>query len=186
MGEAKKKRDTLKTRLLQETERLSMEPSADESALVAELDGLDVIRVYRQPKARLERARMRPRLSHDNARWFEKNDPDAAAKAVVGWRLSPGGLYILHSVVETGGVLTCVTPSGIEGDSDWFDFIPDPEIEVTLSGDKYRFIRKGVELGYGARQDPQKVISAMAAFRADLDKDANPVAILREIALQFA
>ncbi len=185
MGEARKRRDVLKTRLLQEAERLSMAPSADESALVADLAELEIFRVYRQPKARLERARMQPRLSHDNARWFEKNDPDKAAQAVVGWRLSPGGLYILHSVVETGGVLTCVTPSGIDGDPDWFDFIRDPDIEVSLIGDKYRFIRKGVELGYGARQDPEKVILAMAGVRRDLDAGLNPKAILRAIALQF-
>ncbi len=185
MGEARKRQATLKTRLLQETDRLSMAPSADESALVAELDALDLIRVYRQPRARLEKARMRPRMSHDNARWFEQNDPDKKARAVTGWRLSPGGLYLLHSVVETGGVLTCVTPSGIEGDADWFDFIPDPEIEVSRTGDRYRFVRKGVELGYGARQDPQKVIDAMAGFRRELEAGANPQAILREIALQF-
>ncbi len=185
MGEARKKRDTLKVRLLQEAERLSMAPTEVESALVAELDALDLVRVYRQPKARLEKARMRPRLSHDNARWFEKNDPDKAAHAVTGWRLSPGGLYILHSVVETGGVMTCVTPSGIEGDPDWFDFIPDPDIEVSLSGERYSFVRKGVELGYGARQDPQKVIAAMAAVRRDLDAGKDPQAILRGLALQF-
>jgi len=185
MGEAKKRRDTLKTRLLQEAERLSMAPSADESALVAELGTLEVVRVYRQPKARLEKARMRPRLSHDNARWFEKNDPDKAACAVTGWRVTPGGLYVLHSVVETGDVLTCVTPSGIEGDADWFDFIRDPEIDVSLTGDKYRFVRKGVELGYGARKDPQKVIVAMAGVRRDLDAGKTPEAILRDIALQF-
>ena len=162
-----------------------MAPSADESALIAELETLDVVRVYRQPRARLEKARMQPRLSHDNARWFEKNDPDKSARAVIGWRISPGGLYILHSVVETGGVLTCVTPSGIGGDPDWFDFVPDAEIEVSLTGDKYRFIRKGVELGYGARKDAPKVILAMAAIRRDLDAGVSPEAILRDIALQF-
>ncbi len=185
MGEARKKRDTLRTRLLQEAERLSMTPSADESALVAELDALAVVRVHRQPRARLDKARMRPRMSHDNARWFENNDPDKAARAVTGWRLSPGGLYILHSVVETGGVLTCVTPSGIEGDADWFDFIPDRDIEVVPAGERYRFVRKGVELGYGARKDPEKVIAAMAAVKRDLDAGRPPEAILREIALQF-
>lgn len=185
MGEARKRRDHLKTRLIEEADRLAMAPSAEESALVAELDGLDLIRVYRQPRARLEKARMRPRMSHDNARWFEKNDPEKKAKAITGWRLTPGGLYILHSVVETGGVLTCVTPSGIEGDADWFDFIPDPDIEVSLAGERYRFVRKGVELGYGARQDPQKVIEAMAGFKRELEAGATPQAILREIALQF-
>ena len=185
MGEARKRRDHLKTRLLEEAERLSMAPSADESALVAELDGLDIIRVYRQPRARLEKARMRPRMSHDNARWFEQNDPDKKARAVIGWRLSPGGLYILHSVVETGGVLTCVTPSGIQGDPDWFDFLPDPDIELSLKGDRYTFVRKGTELGYGARQDPQKVIAAMAEVKRDLEAGKAPDTILREIALQF-
>jgi len=185
MGEARKRRDTLRTRLLAEVDRLSMPPSAEEQALVAELDALDIIRVYRQPKARLDKARMRPRMSHDNARWFEKNDPDKAARAITGWRLSPGGLYILHSAVETGGVLTCVTPSGIEGDTDWFDFLPDPDIEVSLVGDRYRFVRKGVEMGYGARQDPGKVIAAMAKVRRDLEAGANPQATLRDIALQF-
>ena len=185
MGEAKRRQNVLKTRLLQEAERLSMAPSADESALVAELAELEIVRVFRQPPARLERARMQPRLSHDNARWFEKNDPDKAAHAVTGWRLSPGGLYILHSVVETGDILTCVTPSGIDGDPDWFDFIRDPDIEVLLTGDRYRFVRKGVEMGYGARKDPEKVIAAMAAVRRDLDAGMNPEAILRSIALQF-
>ncbi len=185
MGEAKKRKDTLKTRLLQEAERLSMAPSADESALVAELGALEVVRVYRQPRARLEKARMRPRMSHDNARWFEQNDPDKAARAVTGWRLSPGGLYILHSVVETGGVLTCVTPSGLEGDADWFDFVRDGDIEIVPAGDRYRFVRKGVELGYGARKDPQNVIAAMAGVRRDLDAGKDPQAILRDIALQF-
>ena len=185
MGEARKRREALKTRLLQEAERLSMAPSADESALIAELGALEVVRVYRQPRARLEKARMRPRLSHDNARWFETNDPDRSAKAVTGWRLTPGGLYILHSVVETGDVLTCVTPSGLEGDTDWFDFIRDPDIDVSLTGDRYRFVRKGVELGYGVRQDPEKVILAMAAVRRDLDAGIGPEAILRGIALQF-
>ena len=185
MGEARKRQDALKTRLLQEAERLSMTPSADESALVAELDALDVVRVYRQPRARLERARMQPRLSHDNARWFEQNDPDRAARAVTGWRLSPGGLYILHSVVETGDVLTCVTPSGIEGDAEWFDFVRDSDIEVLPAGDRYRFVRKGVELGYGARKDPQKVIAAMAGVKRDLAAGKRPEAILRDIALQF-
>ena len=185
MGEARKRQATLKTRLLQEADRLAMAPTADESALVAELDALDIIRVYRQPRARLEKARMRPRMSHDNARWFERNDPDRKARAVTGWRLAPGGLYILHSVVETEGVLTCVTPSGLDGDADWFDFIPDPQIEVSQVGDRYRFTRKGVDLGYGARQDPAKVITAMAGFRRELEAGANPQAILREIALQF-
>ena len=186
MGEARKRRDTLKTRLLEEIDRLSMKPSADESALVAELDAHDLIRVYRQPRARLEKARMRPRMSHDNARWFEQNDPDRKAKAVTGWRLSPGGLYILHSVVETGGVLTCVTPTGLDGDSDWFDFILDPDIEVSLAGNRYRFVRNGIELGYGARQNPENVIAAMAGFKRELEAGANPQAILREIALQFS
>ena len=185
MGEARTRRDALKTRLLQEALRLSMAPSADESALVAELAELEVVRVYRQPRARLDKARMQPRLSHDNARWFERNDPDKSARAVTGWRLTPGGLYILHSVVETGDVLTCVTPSGIDGDPDGFDFIRDPAIEVLLTGDRYRFVRKGVELGYGARKDPEKVISAMAGVRRDLDAGMNPQAILHGIALQF-
>ena len=185
MGEAKKRRDALKVRLLQEADRLSMPPSADESALVAELDQLEVIRVHRQPKARLDKARMRPRMSHDNARWFEQNDPDKAARAVTGWRLTPGGLYILHSVVETGGVLTCVTPSGIAGDAGWFDFLPDPDIAIVPAGERYRFVRKGVELGYGARQDPQRVIAAMARVKQDLEAGGNPEAILREVARHF-
>jgi hypothetical protein len=185
MGEAKKRRNALTARLLQEAERLSMPPSVDESALVAELDTLDVVRVFRQPRARLERARMRTRMSHDNARWFEKNDPDNKARAVIGWRLSPGGLYILHSIVETGDVLTCVTPSGIDGDAEWFDFVRDPDIEVLPTGDRYRFVRKGVELGYGARRDPQKVIAAMAGVKRDLEAGMNPEAILRGLALQF-
>ncbi len=185
MGDAKRRKDALKTRLLQETERLSIAASAEERQLVTELDALEIVRVYRQPKDRLQKARMQPRFSHDNARWFEQNDPDKSAKAVTGWRLSPGGLYILHSVVETGGVLTCVTPSGIAGDADWFDFAADPDIEVQLTGDTYTFFRKGIQLGYGARKEPQKVIEAMAEVRRDLEAGGNPQEILHRVALQF-
>lgn len=187
MGAAKQRKERLKVILLQEADRWSAPPSSVETELVAELEKLDVVRVYRAPKAQLEWARMPPRYCHDNARWYEENDPECLSKAVIGWRLNQGGVYTLHSVVEREGELTCITPSAIDGEPDNFDFVRDSDIEVHRGDDDiYKFIRKGIELGYGVRKDPQKVIEAMTQIRQDLAAGVDPDKIMRELELQFS
>jgi len=185
VGEAAKRREKLRQQLLAETERWSAPPSAEEMAVIASIKALPVVQVERQPKHVLDYMRMKPKECHQNCISYVRLDPDKKSKMVIGWRFEDG-MYLLHSVIERDGHLSCITPVDFDNEVE-FDFIPDAAIEMTDGGDgHYHFVRDGIVLHYGLRENPHAIIAAMSKIKADLLSGKDPYAVMRDGELYFS
>ncbi|QBX36888.1 hypothetical protein E4M02_04400 [Brevundimonas sp. S30B] len=173
MGEAKKRDAALRAEFSRVLDMWSFPPSEAEARTVAEVEALPAVTVERESAERLEWARMKPRLCHDNCAWYERNDPTGTAKSVTGWMREPTGNYVLHAVVNVGGEYRCITP--IPGEPSRFQFIPDPDIQTVRQDDnKYRHTRKGFEIGAGIRPDPAKTLRHIEVIRERLASGMDP------------
>jgi hypothetical protein len=175
MGEAKKRQKQLREEFTRILDSWAFAPSDSEAQTVTEVQALPSITVEREPPERLEWARMKPRLCHDNCAWYQRNDPTREAKAVVGWLVEPTGNYVLHSVVSVGREYRCITP--MPGEPSRFQFIPDPDIVVERieADNRYRITRKGFEVGAGIRPDPQKTLRHIGIIQERLASGMDPI-----------
>ena len=179
MGEAKRKREKMRSDLLQELDRWSRPNSASEERIASALAGLPVLQLERQPKHVLEYMRMKPRQCHLNCDEYRRLDPDGKSETVTGWR-PINGVYVLHSVVKREGVLSCITPAPFESHN-MIDFVVDESVQkITGENGKYVFTREGDVIEYGVRSDPEKVIDISAKMRARLEQGASPYTVMEE------
>lgn len=159
-------------RYLRLIELWNFPPSPEEDALVAELQTMPVRTVTRYPPDVLEWMRMPPHECHANALFMERNDPDGKMRRVSGWIIEPGR-YVLHSVVDQGGELVCVTPAPMVPLVE-FPFVPDPEIEWRERGEYVSAYRRGRKIGPGVRLDPLETIRQVKQIKERLRAGMNP------------
>lgn len=173
MGEAKKREKGLRAEFTRVLDMWAFLPTEAEAQTVAEIEALPVVTAERESAERLEWARMKPRLCHDNCAWYARNDPTRKAKVVTGWMREPTGNYVLHAVVAIGNEYRCITP--IPGEPSRFSFIPDPDIETIRQDDHtYRHTRKGFEIGAGIRPNPAKTLRHIEIIRERLASGMDP------------
>jgi hypothetical protein len=165
MGQAKVKRDSLRQMLLERGDEWDFLPSSWETAVCAELREEDVIIVPRAPADQLAWMRMPANKCHANARWYVKNDPSNKARVVTGWWVQ-WPAFVLHSVIETDGQLSCITPSPYNEVE--VPFIPDPKISWVENGTVYSAVRLGQIIGPGVRAFPAFTMAQNAIVRERL------------------
>jgi len=108
---------------------------------------------------------------HANSLWYVRNDPNGESRAIPGW-LVQGFDFTLHSVVESGDDLFCVTPG--EPDETEIFFIPDPKIEWIETGANCSAVRNGEEIGVGIRRFPAYTIALHQMIRYRLFVGMDP------------
>jgi len=171
MGEAKRKREALRRLLLEKGSEWDFPPSDWEVALCSELESQIVLIVPRATAEQLSWARMKANECHGNARWYADNDPEKKARMITGWWVQEPN-YVLHSIVERDGQLTCITPSPFETTE--LPFIPDPKISWRVEGEVYHAVRDGRDIGPGIRKFPAFTVAVNAIIRERLSSGANP------------
>ena len=172
MGEAKRKKETVRAEYLTELAKWAFPPTEWEVVTVEEIKRLPVIKVDRASDRDLESMCMPPRKCHANARYRAENDPEGRSKQVTGWWLQDGN-YVLHSIVNQRGRYVCVTPAPLHPENP-FHFIPDPKIEWREVGDYREAYRGGVQIGPGIRSNPSQAIAEINVMRQRLLSGMNP------------
>jgi hypothetical protein len=174
VGEAKRRREEMRATFLKFSERWSFPASDWEAAAIAEVERLPVVRAFRVPAEQIAYMRMPAQECHTNCRWYEENDPEGKVRAAVGWLPQPG-VFVLHSVVERGGKLMCITPNAFVG-GDTLDFIPDAKIQWREGeGGVRHFTRDGQDIGPGIRKDPARTIADNERVRRNLLSGMDPL-----------
>lgn len=177
MGEAKRKLEAMRASMLKDIERWSFPPSDWEAGLVAEIAQLDMILVERASDDQLAWARMKAQKCHANARFMEVSDPHGKTRQILGWWFQQGQ-YVLHSIIQQGDTMICVTPSPFNTENP-FPFIPDDKIEVREEEDHYVCYRNGQLIGPGVRSDPEGALREGEALRRRLESGVNPYEAMR-------
>lgn len=106
---------------------------------------------------------------HANVRWFMEQDVSGLTCGVTGW-LVQWPDFILHSVLEAGGRMMCITP----GDEAEIEFIPDPKISWVEDGEVYSAVRDGQVVGIGVRAFPSFTMARNAIVRERLLAGIDP------------
>lgn len=171
MGEAKRRKISLRERLLEQFDGWTFPPSPWERALVMEVAALPAFRARRMPAKDLEWMGMPANHCHANVRWYEANDWTHESKAVVGWWVQ-GSDLILHSVLTNGHEYMCITPSSL-GETEII-FIPDAGIEWIESDGQLAAKRNGQIIGLGIRRYPELTIAMHETMRARLEDGIDP------------
>ena len=177
MGEAKRKREALRATLIKNIEEWSFPATEWEAEMVSEISRLPVVMVMRAPDKQLEWGRMKERECHANARFMAENDPEKQTTQGLGWWPQEGN-FVLHSVIQQGEHLICVTPSPFNPDNP-FPFVPDAEIEAREEDDHLVYYRKDQRIGPGLRSDPEKAIRLGLETRKRLEAGGNPYDAMR-------
>jgi hypothetical protein len=172
MGEAKRNQEALRAKLIKNISEWSFPPSEWEAKMVSEISKLPVVMVARAPEEQLEWARMKAKECHANARFMAENDPAKQTRQVLGWWPQEGN-FVLHSVIQQGDQMICVTPSPFNSENP-FPFMPDPEIEAREENDHLVYYRKGQKIGPGFRSDPHEAIRLGLETKKRLEAGGNP------------
>jgi hypothetical protein len=171
MGQAKRRREALRQIMLEEGRKWDFPPSVWEIAVCAELKNQPVVVVPRMPAEQLNWMRMPAHKCHANVRWYAENDPSKRSHAVVGWWVQWPD-FVLHSIIETDGQMTCITP--IPYNENEFPFIPDPKIGWVQNEDVYSAVRNGRVIGPGLRAFPAFTMARNAIVRERLLSGVDP------------
>jgi hypothetical protein len=176
MGEAKRRQfayEAMRRQKFKEgLEYWLFEASPTENANFDELNLIRPIEVGRMPAMDLEQGGFERGRCHDNAIRFERLT-GGEWKAVLGWSITvPSGDYLCHSVVSDGERWLCVTPTE-DGSVPFFDFVPDPHLEI---GDDV-MIRRGVAVGPGVRRDPQATTAYVQHYLDRLEA-GDPIEVM--------
>ena len=156
MGEARRKMQKLRESLLWQAESWCFSPSDWETSLVDEILDIPIVHVPRMLRNQIDWMGMPSQRCHENAFWYEKNDPTNQTKAVTGWWFQ-GMEFILHSVVGCDRQYRCITPT--DGNDDVIHFRPDPKIEWVSKDGHLAALRNGQEIGIGVRPFPKFTIA---------------------------
>jgi hypothetical protein len=171
MGQAKVRREALRQMMLEKGKEWEFLPSAWEASVCAELREEDVVIVPRALPEQLAWARMPSNQCHANVRWYVANDPSQRTRAVTGWWVQWPN-FVLHSVIETGGRLICITPSPL--DEAEIPFIRDSKINWIEDGEAYAAMRNGQKIGPGVRVFPAFTMAQTAIVRQRLLAGVDP------------
>jgi hypothetical protein len=116
--------------------------------------------------------RMPTNQCHANVRWYVENDPEKRSRAITGWWVQWPD-FVLHSVIERVGKMSCVMPSPfVERE---IPFIPDPKISWVKDGEAYSALRNGGKIGSGVRTFPAFTIARNAIIRERLIAGVDPL-----------
>jgi hypothetical protein len=105
-------------------------------------------------------------------RWYVQNDPTSKARVVTGWWVQ-WPVFVLHSVIETDGQFTCITPSPYNEVR--VPFIPDPKISWIENGEVYSAVRLGQIVGPGVRVFPAFTMAQNVIVRERLLSGVDPL-----------
>lgn len=173
---AGRERHARRREYLKQVTRWSYPATDAEREIANEIDKIEPIMVERAHPLTIDYMRMRPNECHLNCYAYEKLDTTGRAKMVSGW-WSDNDVYILHSVIDTGDRLICITP-GLHPSLDFtcIEFRPDPKIdrqdinETTVK----MGTRQGVKLGVGIRRNPEEAIAVAEYVRTRLLSGMDP------------
>jgi len=172
MGEAKVRMDRLRDTFTHSAERWMFARSLWEDRTVAEILSYPVEQAQRADPAMLRKLNLTARDCHDNAERYAAGRKDITVRAVLGW-WRQANVLVLHSVVDIGGRLVCVTPSDVDP-SPSFSFVRDKRL-VWDADARGRFCRRaGQRIGPGLRIDPDQVIADTALILSRLRSGMNP------------
>jgi hypothetical protein len=167
--------------VLRELVQWQVPPSNEERDLVQEVLRLPVVGVARAPEDLLLHVGMKRQQCHLNCYMMEKHDPRRRSKMVTGW-WHMGDVLSLHSVIEYGDKLFCVTPWP-EAQS---NFIADAKIEWHWGADRtMAFSRNGASFPHKLRIDQAATIAKCHALRRRLRSGGDPVAAVLNSGLGF-
>lgn len=172
MGEAKRRLQETRAKFLRMIERWDFEPSDWERDTVAAVEQLPAVTVRRYPADALAWMRMKPQECHANCRFMQDEDPNGRVRQITGWLLENDN-YVLHSVIDQGDGLCCVTPMLVNAPA-VFDFKPDPAIEWREEGEYRVAYRGGQAIEPGVRRDPAKSRREVSIMRERLLSGMNP------------
>ena len=173
MGEAKARLERLRETFLGSAEQWMFPPSRWERDAVREILSLPVERAIRGVPRGAAILNAPTRECHTNAKFYAEHDPTGRATMVTGWWRQPNVL-VLHSLVEIGGRLYCVTPFDADPSPD-FPFIRDPRLCWHEDGAGERYCeRDGHRIGPGLRLDAPQVMADTELIRDRLESGMNP------------
>ena len=165
--------ETLRLQYLLEAERWAFPVTEWEIAAVSAILLLATVRVVRLDPAFLLSLGMIPKQCHRNAQNYAGRMKRQGVRMITGWIKQPRVLT-LHSVVQLDDRYFCVTPTAAEPGLE-FDFIPDPDVEVTSVSNGFELKRKTFPLGIGlrrfARADQPWFSQAAARLRSGMNPD---------------
>lgn len=132
-----------------------------EARLAAILSDMPSTQVKRAGNALVKTWGMRENQCHDNCELFSTGMP---FRSIIGWWDVPG-LFLLHSVIDTGSMMLCVTPFHFE-DPDNIIFIPDERIKFReAKGRRERgFYRSGTLIPTVVRKNDPDQLSQLPAW----------------------
>jgi hypothetical protein len=172
MGEAKRKQEALRQKLLAEIDRWLTPPTEEEAAIVRALDALPRGTIRRASPAELAYMRMKRQECHQNCFSYAQLDPEKKARVVSGWWVR-GDVYTFHSVVERDGGMTCITPYMLEERE--VEFISDSEIVWNEDADGRKWAsRDGKRVPHAVRRDPERTIAESQWVKARLLSGMSP------------
>ncbi len=161
----------LRDGLLWQAESWCFPPSDWEVSVVNEILEIPVVYVPRLPRDEIDWMGMPPQHCHQNALWYEQNDPTNRTKSVTGWWLQ-GMEFILHSVIGCDGQYRCITPTARNDEE--IQFFPDPKVEWVPKNGHLVAKRNGREIGVGVRRFPKFTIAQNTLMRSRLLSGMNP------------
>ena len=173
MGEAKQRREELRSRMLVELERWMEATSPDEEKLNDEIRALDFYEISRAPDDVIAYMKMQPQQCHQNAGVYARLDPTGESKHVSGW-WKRGHIFFFHSVILSKTKLHCITP---HHDRSRLTFAPDFDITWTEKDGVMNALRRGKKVPFLVRDFPETVIAEAAAAREALLAGADPRSI---------
>lgn len=171
MGEAKLKLEAIRKRHIELSKHWDFPPTAEEAVVCAGLRELSIVTVRRASPEELAFMRMPANSCHQNAWWYERNDPTGRSRAVTGWWVQWPD-FVLHSVLQIDGNYICITPQYFD-DGD-FPFMPDPAIAWEKREDKYIAKKEEYEIGIGVRLFPEFTMARLEIVRKRLMAGVNP------------
>ena len=172
MGQARTKLEAIRKKHLELADYWDFPATPDEAVICEGLRHIEIVVVRRASRAELAYMRMPENSCHENARWYERNDPTRQSRAVTGWWVQWPD-FVLHSVVKIDDRFICLTPSYI--DEGEFPFMPDPQIVWEKDQEKYIAKKQGYKIGIGVRLFPEFTLARLELVRKRLRSGLHPV-----------
>jgi hypothetical protein len=180
MGEARRRKEQLRSIMMEELTTMAAAPSEQELQLAAELLLLPAAWAQRESPERLAWANMQPRQCHPNVAAYVRLDPNQRSIHRVGW-WKQGAQFVLHSVVEIDGAFVCLTPQQ-PGVPDRFPFVLDPKITLSDDGGGIiGFRRDGQPFPKVVRANPAPVIQVAKLGLDRLASGMDPHSVWAEL-----
>lgn len=189
MGEAKRKRDLLRRRLLQECEEWQFDPLPREAEMAKEIARLEIQVAHLATNESAHRAGMRASMCHVNCYRYAEHHARRGVRVASGWlpvRIGRTAVFLHHSVIFDPAVpgYLDITPSVLHEAGAYMDFIPDPDLHLTYDERtdqqgrvlaSWELHRQGVAITQcGLRGDPAYVREHLQRVRAAILAGQDP------------